>query len=45
MAELEGRLGAGGAGGHIDETFLEARIHDKVREAIELNAVGGETQP
>ena len=27
--------GRGGMGGQIDETYLEARIHDKVREAVE----------
>ena len=24
----------GGMGGQIDDTYLEARIHDKVREAV-----------
>ena len=40
IAEIErlatrGGAAAAGAGGQIDETFLEARIHDKVREAVE----------
>ena len=39
MAELEAR-GGGGGSGHIDETFLEARIHDKVREQVELSGAG-----
>jgi len=41
IADLDRRVG-GGAGGHIDETYLEARIHDKVREAVELSALGGD---
>eukprot|EP00354_Favella_ehrenbergii_P008858 CAMPEP_0170460212 /NCGR_PEP_ID=MMETSP0123-20130129/6665_1 /TAXON_ID=182087 /ORGANISM="Favella ehrenbergii, Strain Fehren 1" /LENGTH=102 /DNA_ID=CAMNT_0010725101 /DNA_START=262 /DNA_END=567 /DNA_ORIENTATION=- len=44
IVELENRVATGGGGsglgtGHIDETFIEARIHDKVREAVELSAI------
>ena len=44
IAEVERYSGRGGVGvgGQIDETYLEARIHDKVREAVELSALGGE---
>ena len=31
----------GGMGGQIDDTYLEARIHDKVREAVQMSALGG----
>lgn len=44
IAEVE-RLtldGRGGMGGQINETYLEARIHDKVRQAVENSALGGE---
>lgn len=44
IAEVE-RLtldGRGGMSGQIDETYLEARIHDKVREAVEHSALGGD---
>lgn len=42
IVELENRqaLGGGGSGGHVDDVFLEARIHDKVREAVESSAIG-----
>ena len=43
IAEVERYSSRGGiGGGQIDETYLEARIHDKVREAVELSALGGE---
>ena len=43
IAEVERFSGRGaGGGGQIDETYIEARIHDKVREAVELSALGGE---
>ena len=36
-----GGAGGGAGGGNVDDTYLEARIHDKVREAVEQSAVGG----
>ena len=44
ISELQKRGPGGGgvgAGGSVDDTYLEARIHDKVREAVENSAVGG----
>lgn len=40
IVELENKVLAGGGGGGSD-AYLESRIHDKVREAIENSALGG----
>ena len=44
IAEVERNMldGRGGMGGQIDDTYLEARIHDKVREEVSHTALGGE---
>ena len=48
MAELERTVenvrGNSGMGGQLDDTYLEARIHDKVRQAVEQTALGADTQ-
>lgn len=42
ITEVESKQMTGGGSGHLDQTYIEARIHDKVREAVELSALGGE---
>lgn len=42
IAEIERFATRGTGGAQVDDTYLEARIHDKVREAVEQSALGGE---
>lgn len=42
LIEMERKAEQGG-GGNVDNVYLEARIHDKVREAVEQSALGGDS--